>query len=115
NKKPQEALAALNKAIELAPASKKPDFEAEKTKLQMMGGDYSSALGALKEKAKTGDLADQYRLAAALASAKQYPQADSVFNIINTAKADYAPAYIARAKVNVALDPDADKGLAKPY
>ncbi|TVT40342.1 tetratricopeptide repeat protein [Hymenobacter setariae] len=115
NKKPQEALAAINKAIELAPASKKPDFEAEKTKLQMMGGDYSSALGALKDKAKNGDLADQYRLAAAYASAKQYPQADSVFGIINTAKADYAPAYIARAKVNVALDPDADKGLAKPY
>ncbi|RZK23416.1 MAG: tetratricopeptide repeat protein [Hymenobacter sp.] len=113
--KPQESLVAINKAIELAPASKKADFEAEKTKIQLMNKDYSGALGALKEKAKTGDLADQYRLAAAYASAKQYQPADSVFNIINTAKADYAPAYIARAKVNVALDPDASKGLAKPY
>jgi len=113
--KPQESLAAINKAIELAPASKKPDFEAEKTKIQLMTKDYSGALGALKEKAKTGDLADQYRLGAAYGSAKQYTQADSVFNIINTAKPDYAPAYIARAKVNVYLDPDASKGLAKPY
>lgn len=113
--KPQESLAAINKAIELAPANKKADFEAEKTKIQLINKDYSGALGALKEKAKAGDLADQYRLAAAYGSAKQYMQADSVFNIINTAKADYAPAYIARAKVNVALDPDADKGLAKPY
>jgi len=113
--KPQESLVAINKAIDLAPANKKPDFEAEKTKIQLMTGNYSGALSALKEKAKTGDLADQYRLAAAYASAKQYPQADSVFGIINTAKADYAPAYIARAKVNVALDPDADKGLAKPH
>jgi predicted Zn-dependent protease len=115
NNKTQESLAAINKAIELAPANKKADFEAEKTKIQLMNKDYSGALGALVAKAKTGDLADQYRLAAAYASAKQYPQADSVFGIINTAKADYAPAYIARAKVNVALDPDADKGLAKPY
>jgi tetratricopeptide (TPR) repeat protein len=114
NKAP-EALAAINKAIEMAPANKKPDFEAEKTKLQIINKDFSGALGALKEKARTGDLADQYRLAAAYASAKQYPQADSVFGIINTAKADYVPAYIARAKVNVALDPDSKKGLAKPY
>jgi tetratricopeptide (TPR) repeat protein len=113
--KTQESLAAINKAIEMAPASKKADFEAEKTKIQLMNKDYSGALGALKEKAKTGDLADQYRLAAAYGSAKQYTQADSVFNIINTAKADYVPAYIARAKVNAAMDPDASKGLAKPY
>jgi Tfp pilus assembly protein PilF len=113
--KPQESLAAINKAIELAPASKKPDFEAEKTKIQMKTGNYSDALKALEATAKTGDLADQYRLAAAYASAKQYPRADSVFNIINTAKADYIPAYIARAKVNAALDPEASKGLANPY
>jgi predicted Zn-dependent protease len=113
--KAQESLVAINKAIELAPASKKADFEAEKTKIQLMNKDYSGALGALQEKAKTGDLADQYRLAAAYASAKQYPRADSVFNIINTAKADYVPAYIARAKVNAAMDPDASKGSAKPY
>ncbi|RZK36300.1 MAG: tetratricopeptide repeat protein, partial [Hymenobacter sp.] len=110
-----ESLVAINKAIELAPASKKPDFEAEKTKIQLRKGDYSGALGALKEKAKNGDLADQYRLAAAYASAKSYTQADSVFNIINTAKPDYVPAYIARAKVNAALDPEASKGLANPY
>ncbi|RZK27084.1 MAG: tetratricopeptide repeat protein, partial [Hymenobacter sp.] len=63
--KTQESLAAINKAIELAPATKKPDFEAEKTKIQLINKDYSGALGALVEKAKTGDLADQYRLAAA--------------------------------------------------
>jgi hypothetical protein len=113
--KPQESLAAINKAIELASPSKKADFEAEKTKIQLLNKDYSGALSSLEKAAKNGDLADQYRLAAAYGSAKQYTRADSVFNIINTAKADYAPAYIARAKVNVALDPDASKGSAKPY
>jgi predicted Zn-dependent protease len=113
--KAQESLVAINKAIELAPASKKADFEAEKTKIQLMNKDYSGALKALEEKAKVGDLSDQYRLAAAYGSAKQYTRADSVFNIINTAKADYVPAYIARAKVNAAMDPDASKGSAKPY
>ncbi|RZJ86319.1 MAG: tetratricopeptide repeat protein, partial [Hymenobacter sp.] len=115
NDKAQESLVAINKAIELAPASKKADFEAEKTKIQLKTGNYAGALGSLEEKAKNGDLADQYRLAAAYGSAKQYTRADSVFNIISTAKPDYVPAYIARAKVNAAMDPDASKGSAKPY
>ncbi len=113
--KPQESLVAINKAIELAPASKKADFEAEKTKIQLINKDYSGALKALEDKARTGDLADQYRLAAAYGSAKQYTRADSVFNIINTAKPDYVPAYIARAKVNTFIDADGSKGSAKPY
>ncbi|MGI4735187.1 MAG: tetratricopeptide repeat protein [Janthinobacterium lividum] len=113
--RPQEALAAINKAIEVAPAGKKADLETEKTNLQLINKDYAGAIGALKTKARNGDLADQYRLAAAYGSSKQYTQADSVFNIINTAKPTYAPAFLARAKANIALDPDASKGLAKPY
>jgi tetratricopeptide (TPR) repeat protein len=113
--KPQESLAAINKAIELAPANKKADFEAEKTKIQLMNKDYSGALKALEATARTGDLADQYRLAAAYSSAKQYTRADSVFNIINTAKPTYAAAYLARAQANYGLDPESTKGLAKPY
>ena len=62
-----------------------------------------------------GDLSDQFRLGAALSGNKQYAQADSVYNIITTAKPTYAPAYQARAQANFNLDPDSKKGLAKPY
>jgi tetratricopeptide (TPR) repeat protein len=62
-----------------------------------------------------GDLSDQFRLGAAYSGNKQYTQADSVYNIITTAKPTYAPAYQARAQANFNLDPDSKKGLAKPY
>jgi tetratricopeptide (TPR) repeat protein len=65
--------------------------------------------------ANGGDLTDQFRLATAYSNNKQPQQADSVFNIILTARPTYAPGHLARARVNASLDPEAKKGLAKPH
>lgn len=79
--------------------------------------DYAGSISVLKKKLTDckGDLADQFRLAAAFNSNKQFPQADSVFNIILTAKPTYSPGYLARARTNMSMDPEGKKGLAKPY
>ena len=113
--KTAEAKVALDKAMAVASPAQKADVQAEIAKVSMATGDYSGAIKTLAEKAKTGDLADQYRLAAAYKGAKQYTQADSVLNIIITAKPTYAPAYLERASVNYYLDQDSKKGLSKPY
>ena len=76
--------------------------------------DYANAANIYSQLAKTGDLTDQFRLATVFSAGKMYTRADSVYNIINTAKPTYAPAYLARAKANAGLDPEAKKGLAKP-
>ncbi|RZK29567.1 MAG: tetratricopeptide repeat protein [Hymenobacter sp.] len=113
--KTAEAKVALDKALAVASPAQKADVQAEIAKVAMATGDYDSALKVMIEKAKGGDLADQYRLATAYKGAKKYTQADSVLNIINTAKPDYAPAYLERAGVNYYLDQDSKKGLSKPY
>ena len=77
--------------------------------------DYVNAAGIYSQLAKTGDLTDQFRLATVFNAGKMYSRADSVYNIINTAKPTYAPAYLSRAKANAGLDPEAKKGLSKPY
>ena len=76
--------------------------------------DYANAAGIYSQLAKSGDLTDQFRLATVFSAGKMYSRADSVYNIINTAKPTYAPAYLSRAKANYGLDPEAKKGLAKP-
>jgi tetratricopeptide (TPR) repeat protein len=79
--------------------------------------DYPNAIKTLKQIMATpyGDLADQFRLGSAYSNTKQYTQADSVYNIIITAKPTYVPAYLARAEANFGLDPESTKGTAKPY
>ena len=81
--------------------------------------DYKKAIATIKGKfantACGADLTDQFRLAQAFSSGKEYTQADSVFNIILTAKPTYGPGYLARARNAFNLDPESKKGLAKPY
>lgn len=110
-----EAKVAFDKALAVASPTQKAEVQAEIAKVSMATGDYSGAIKTLAEKAKTGDLADQYRLAAAYKGDKQYTKADSVLNIIVTAKPTYAPAYLERGSVNYYLDQDSKKGLSKPY
>lgn len=110
-----EALVVLNKALTIASPSQKPGVEAELAQVYLDKKDYPNAVALMSKQAQNGDLADQYRFGATLSSAKMYSRADSVFNIINTAKPTYGPAYLARAQANFGLDPESTKGLAKPY
>ena len=112
-----EAMAVMQKALGLATdPEKKADIENELGQLYISQKNYPKAIQLYKKKlANGGDLTDQFRLATAYTSNKQYTQADSVYNIITTAKPTYAPAWQYRAQANFYQDQDSKQGLAKPY
>jgi tetratricopeptide (TPR) repeat protein len=110
-----EAMSVLQKAIAgTTDPAKKADLQNDLASAYLAKKDYASAIRIYKAKGNP-DLADQFRIGSAFSGNKQYAQADSVYNIITTAKPTYAPAYQARAQANFHLDPDSKKGLAKPY
>ncbi|HEX8329914.1 MAG TPA: tetratricopeptide repeat protein [Hymenobacter sp.] len=112
-----EGIAILNKAITATTdPAKKSELQNDLATAYLAKKDYTGAIRIFKEKLKNGgDLTDQFRLASAFSSAKQYTQADSVFGIIQTARPTYAPAVLARARVNAARDADGKQGLAKTH
>ncbi len=111
-----EAIATLQRAIAADP-TKACDLQNDLAAAYAAKKDYQGAIKTYKYRLAScnGDLTDQFRLATAYTSAKQYPQADSVFGIILTAKPTYGPGILARARVNASRDPEAKQGLAKPY
>ena len=111
-----EAIAGIAEIVRKDP-SKACDFQNDLAAVYANQKDYKGAARVYSYKLKNckGDLTDQFRLASALTGDKQYTRADSVYNIILTAKPTYAPGYLARAKVNSYIDPEAKQGLAKPY
>ncbi len=115
-----EGIAILQKAIAAAPdPAKKAELENDLASALIASKDYSGAIGLIKKKIAANpdksDLVDVFRLASAYDNAKKYTQADSVYNVILTAKPTYAPGVLARARTNNNLDPESKKGLAKPY
>jgi Tfp pilus assembly protein PilF len=118
NKQPTEAIAVLNKAIgATTDPAKKRDLMNDLAVAQSATKDYKGAVSTQKQIAamQGSDLTDQFRYAVALSKNQEYQRADSVYNIINTAKPDYIPAYQYRAQANAGLDPETTKGTAKPY
>lgn len=111
-----EGIAVLEKFIQTNP-DKACDLQNDLATAYSAKKDYAGAVRVYKKKLTScnGDLADQFRLASAFNSNKQYQQADSTFNIILTAKPTYSPGYLARARTNMSMDPEGKKGLAKPY
>ncbi|AMJ64413.1 tetratricopeptide repeat protein [Hymenobacter sp. PAMC 26628] len=117
---PDEGIAILQKAIASAPdPAKKAELEGDLASALLAKKDYNRAIGLIKKKINANpdksDLVDVFRLASAYDNAKKYTQADSVYNVILTAKPTYGPGVLARARTNNNLDPDSKKGLAKPY
>jgi tetratricopeptide (TPR) repeat protein len=114
--KGDEAIALISKIIAKDP-SKACDFQNDLATIYANKKDYKGAAKVYEYKLKNckGDLTDQFRMAVALTGDKAYTRADSVYNIILTAKPTYAPGYLERARVNNSMDPDGKKGLAKPY
>ena len=116
--RPAEAISVLQKAIAAqADPAKKRDLMSDLVVANTAQRDYKQA--AIIQRQITAmpgsDLTDQFRLGLADIRADDFTRADSVFNIINTAKPDYIPAYQYRARANAGLDPESTKGLAKPY
>ena len=114
--KGSEAIAGINSLIKKDP-TKACDLQNDLASIYANQKDYKGAARVYSYKLTNckGDLTDQFRLATALTGDKQYTRADSVYNIILTAKPTYAPGYLARAKVNSYIDPEAKQGTAKPY
>ncbi len=115
-----EGIAVIKKAIASSTDPvKTADLENDLATAYIAKKDYSSAIGLIKKKiaanADKSDLVDVFRLASAYDNAKKYSQADSVYNVILTAKPTYAPGVLARARTNSNLDLDSKKGSAKPY
>ena len=111
-----EGIAVLNKAIGMSTdAENTKNLQRDLATAYTTKKDYANAARIYAQLAKSGDLTDQFRLATVYSVGKQYTRADSVYNIINTAKPTYAPAYLSRAKANAGLDPEAKQGLAKPH
>jgi tetratricopeptide (TPR) repeat protein len=111
-----EAAAAIDKAIAADP-TKEGELQIDRANIYVAQGDFKKAGDVYQKRLKSGkgDLTDQFRYAGVLGSAKQYVQADSVYNIILTEKPTYAPGYLYRGRVNVNRDLDSKQGLAKPY
>jgi tetratricopeptide (TPR) repeat protein len=111
-----EAVGMIKQIIAKDP-TKACDFQNDLASIYANQKDYKGAISVYKYKLNKcqGDLTDQFRLATAFSSDKQYMAADSVYGLINTAKPTYAPAYLYRAQVNASQDPEAKKGLAKPH
>ena len=111
-----EAVALIGQIIAKDP-TKACDFQNDLATVYANQKNYKGAISVYKYKLNkcNGDLTDQFRLATAFTGDKQYTRADSVYNIILTAKPTYAPGYLERARVNNNLDSDGKKGLAKPY
>lgn len=114
--KGSEAIAGINSLIKKDP-TKACDLQNDLASIYANQKDYKGAARVYSYKLTNckGDLTDQFRLATALTGDKQYTRADSVYNIILTAKPTYAPGYLARAKVNSYIDPEAKQGTAKAY
>ncbi|MGY3088022.1 tetratricopeptide (TPR) repeat protein [Hymenobacter sp. UYAg731] len=113
--KGSEAITGISDIIKKDP-SKACDFQNDLASIYANQKNYKGAISVYKYKLNkcSGDLTDQFRLATAFSSDKQYVEADSVYNIINIAKPTYAPAYLYRASVNAQRDPEGKQGLAKP-
>ncbi len=112
-----EGTATIKKAMAADP-KKAAELQNDLAQGYMLVKNYPAAIGAFKEKIKasgTAELTDQIRLATAYDANKQYTQADSLYNLVLTARPTYAPGYLMRAKTNYYMDPESKQGLAKPY
>lgn len=114
----EEGTATIKKAMAADP-KKAADLQNDLAQGFMLAKNYPAAITAFKEKIKLNggqaELTDQIRLATAYDANKQYTQADSLYNIVLTARPTYAPGYLMRAKTNYSMDPESKQGLAKPY
>ncbi|OUJ73700.1 tetratricopeptide repeat protein [Hymenobacter crusticola] len=111
-----EALALLQKAAQASPKDAS-EIQGALAQTYMQKKDYAKAVAAYKAKIGTGTplLTDQVLLATAYSGNKQYQQADSLYNLVLTARPTYAPGYQMRASNAYYMDPDSKQGTARPY
>lgn len=113
--KDDQAITLLTKTLQADP--KNTDMRSELAEAYLRKKDYPNAIATYKVGMTEGTsgLTEQILLARAYGSNKQYQQADSLYNIVLTARPQYAPGYQMRAQNAYNLDPESKQGLAKPY
>lgn len=77
--------------------------------------DQTAALYEMKERMGNASVQDIYTKGKSYYQAQNWIKADTAFATVISKKADFLPAYLWRARVNAQLDPETDKGLAKPH
>jgi tetratricopeptide (TPR) repeat protein len=113
--KGDQGITLLEKAVAADPTN--ADLRKDLAQAYISKKDYPNAIAQYKVRMQggKGDLADNVRLAQAYEFNKQYTQADSLYNVVITARPTYVPGYQMRARVNTYLDPTSKQGTAKPY
>ena len=111
-----EGIALIEKAIAANP-DKASDLQNDLVQAYILKKDYAKAEGVLRKKLSAGTpaLTDQVRLANVYSIDKKYAQADSLLNIVITARPTYTAGYLMRAQANSNLDPELKQGLAKQH
>jgi tetratricopeptide (TPR) repeat protein len=111
-----EGIALIEKAIAANP-DKSADLQNDLVQAYILKKDYPNAERVLRKKMATGTpaLTDQVRLANVYSIDKKYAQADSLLNLVVTARPTYTAGYLMRAQANSNLDPELKQGLAKPH
>ncbi|GAB3828270.1 tetratricopeptide repeat protein [Hymenobacter jeollabukensis] len=111
-----EGIALIEKAIAANP-DKAADLQNELVQAYILKKDYPKAERVLRQKMSKGTpaLTDQVRLANVYTIDKKYAQADSLLNIVITARPTYTAGYLMRAQANSNLDPELKQALAKPH
>ena len=119
--KADEGIASMKKGIAMDP-EKAGDLRKDLARAYEAKKDYPAAIGVYREKMaadvkKNGspELTDQVLLARLYELNDQYARADTLYASVLTARPDYLPGYLMRARVNANLDPNSEKGLAKPF
>lgn len=111
-----EGVTLIEKAIAANP-DKADELLNELAQAYIIRKDYAKAENVLRRKMSKGTpaLTDQVRLATVYSFDKKYAQADSLLNIVVTARPTYTPGYLMRAQANSNLDPELKQALAKPH
>ncbi|KAA6433314.1 tetratricopeptide repeat protein [Rufibacter glacialis] len=115
NKKPQEAVALIEKAKQLDP--KNPLYDDLLAKQYLSLKNYPKAIQAYKSKFATTppNNTDLFYYGYTHELNDDYKTADSVYTLITTNNPTYAYGHFWRARANSNLDPDTKLGLAKPH
>ncbi|GGF16180.1 tetratricopeptide repeat protein [Hymenobacter cavernae] len=111
-----EAIAVMNKAIQADPKNA-GSIQSELAAVYAHKKDYPSAIKAFRAGMGTGApaLTDMVLLGQYYSYNNQFDKADSLYSAVVTARPQYVPGYLMRAGANANLDPNMEKGLAKPY
>ena len=115
NNQPAKAIENLEKAIEMEPT--KPELYYDLANLYAREKQFDKAIEVYNRKQEKlgASNTDYFHIGNAYMMAEQYEKADETYKKITDANPTYAYAHLWRARAQANLDPETEKGLAKPH